>query len=415
MGAQRSAVRVIELVSSQVKFEIRNSKFEILPVRFVLNGLGVSGKVKALVDLAVLLDRRFQPAIWCLDERGVMAVEAEEAGVPVELLGRKPRLDPALMLRMARRLRDERVAVVHAINPPAMLYAGVASRLAGVPAIVGALSAFACLTSETAGDMGGERQALTSATLSNRMRNRVAARLVHRTVVVSDGLGQAFARFNGIRRDRFTTVGYAVDVQAFAPRSRSADRDRIRRQLGAGPEDCLIGTVAQLIPRKDLGTLLKAFVRLTADHPAALLAIAGDGPLRAELEARVEDLGIAGRVRLLGHRRDVPGLLAALDVFALSSAFEPFGLVVLEAMAAGLPILATEVGEMPTILGHGKRGLLVPPGDPAALAHAMARLLDDRDFARGLAAAGGEYVREHHSIERMVNSYERLYDELLSY
>ncbi len=385
------------------------------PLRFVVNGLGVSGKVKALVDLAARLDRsRFAPAIWCLDERGAMAADAEAAGVPVELLGRKPRLDPGLMLRMAGRLRAEKVAVVHAANPPAMLYAGGAGRLARVPAIVGALSAFACLTPETNGPMGGERQPLASATRSDRVRNRLAARLVHRIVVVSDDLGRAFARYNGIPERKLMTIGYAVDVDALARAARRADRDRVRAELGAGPEIPVIGTVAQLIPRKDLGTLLKAFARFAAEHAEALLAVAGEGPLRGEIQALAGDLGIAGRTRFLGHRRDVPAVLAALDIFALSSAFEPFGLVALEAMAAGLPIVATDVGELPAILGHGKRGLLVPPGDPGALAHALARLLEDRDLAGRLAAAGERHAREQHSIGQTVGRYEALYTALLT-
>ena len=385
-----------------------------LGVRFVVNGLGVSGKVKTLVELAARLDRRrFDPAIWCMDERGIMAADAEAAGVTVEVLERKPRLDPALTIRMGRRLRAERVAIVHAVNPPAMLYAGLAGRQARVPVLVGALSAFACLTPDTIRDMGGERQPLTSATPSNRLRNRIASHLMHRIVVVSESLGRGFAGYNGIRREKFVTLGYAVDVHGLSRGARLADRNRIRAELTAGPADPVIGTVAQLIPRKDLGTLLEAFARLVARHPNALLVTAGDGPLRDELGAQAQRLGIAARTRFLGHRQDVASVLAAMDIFVLSSAFEPYGLAVLEAMAAGLPIVATNVGEMSEILGQGALGVLVPSRDAKAMAQALGRLLDDGDLAHRLATAVGTHVREHHSIEGMVNRYESLYMTLL--
>jgi len=199
-----------------------------------------------------------------------------------------------------------------------------------------------------------------------------------------------------------------VDTHRFRPGGRQV----ARAALGIGPERIVVGTVGRLDPVKDQVGLLRAFSRVV-DDSRVLLLIAGDGPCRAELETTVSALGLDGRVRLLGERDDVPSVLAAMDVFVLCSIAEGISNTILEAMATGLPVVATRVGGNPELVVDGKTGCLVEPRSPAALAASLRRYFEDPRLlaqhggsARALAVAG-------FSLERMVGAYEQLYERLL--
>ena len=181
------------------------------------------------------------------------------------------------------------------------------------------------------------------------------------------------------------------------------DLDRFERAEPAlAPGDRpIVGNVARLAPQKDHRTLIEA-ARLV---PEAEFVVAGDGELRAELERLAEGT----RVRFLGARDDVPAVLASLDVFAFPSLFEGLCLAVIEAQAAGVPVVATPVGGIRETVVDGETGLLVPTGDPVALAAAIRRLLEDREAAQAMAAEAKRRVRERFSIERMVEKTLRLY------
>jgi glycosyltransferase involved in cell wall biosynthesis len=182
--------------------------------------------------------------------------------------------------------------------------------------------------------------------------------------------------------------------------------------FGVGTEAIVIGTVGNLYPVKGHRVLVQAVARLGSD---VHLAIAGRGAEEAGLRSLAAELGIAPRVHLLGYREDTPDLLAASDIYALSSLYEGQSLALIEAMAAGLPIAATHVGGNPEVLGQADRdGLLVPPSDPAALAAALARLAGDRALRAQLGAAARARARTEFSLTTMVGRYRALYDEVLA-
>jgi glycosyltransferase involved in cell wall biosynthesis len=160
--------------------------------------------------------------------------------------------------------------------------------------------------------------------------------------------------------------------------------------------------------------LVKAMPLLLARIPAAMLLIAGEGPLRPHLESLVASLGIGAHVRFLGLRRDVPRILAAGDVFALSSLWEGLPMVLLEAMAAGLPCVATRVGGVPEAIRDREEGLLVPPGDAEALAESLISCLEDRDLATRLTTRAKARVDRDFSARRMADEYASLYEELIA-
>jgi glycosyltransferase involved in cell wall biosynthesis len=199
------------------------------------------------------------------------------------------------------------------------------------------------------------------------------------------------------------------------------DRDRLRTELGVGPGDRAIATVGRLDePKKGLAVLLRAVARLARDMqgmdggPSFRLVMVGEGPARQALEALTRAHEIGHLVRFAGERRDVGDLLPAFDLFAQPSLWEGFGVTVLEAMAAGLPVVASRVGGIPEIVRDGETGLLVPAGDADALAAALLRLLEDPGLAALMGRAGRARLEEQFGIDRMVDETAALYRELLS-
>jgi len=334
--------------------------------------------------------------------------------VPIEEIPCPDRLNIGVMARIATIVRRLRPAVIHCYNPRTMLYGGTVARLLGVRAALGTLSAFACLTPDVEYPFLPQR--LVSTSRRNRLRNQVSARLVKKIVSVSPSLGQNFCRYNRIPLDRLCTVPYGVDVERFA----SIPADRIaafRGRQNIGPEAIVVGSVGRLVEQKDYPTQLRAFALAAARNPALLMLLVGDGPLRGELEALAGSLGIAGRVRFAGHLNDVPVALGAMDVYVLASKFEPYGVAILEAKAAGCAIVATRVNEVPEILsedrpGGDAAGRLVPPADPAAMAEAFVALAADPAARKALGARAAREASHKHSLHAAIHAYQGLYDEL---
>lgn len=189
---------------------------------------------------------------------------------------------------------------------------------------------------------------------------------------------------------------------------------RLRHELGV-EHGYLVLVAARLHPEKGYEHLFRAVASLKErlDKPL-VLAVAGTGPLQAMYEAQVRELGCADAVRFLGFRKDLPDLMTAADVFVLPSVAEAFGLVLTEALYLGTPVVATRVGGIPEIVAHGVDGVLVPPGDSASLADAIARMLCDREQRRRLAGAGREKVIRRFQFRDMVRSYEQYYADLFA-
>ena len=212
---------------------------------------------------------------------------------------------------------------------------------------------------------------------------------------------------------RVRVIPNFVKLDAFVPDSRR--QETRSAALGVTDDRFLWLAVGRLAPAKDYPTMLSAFAELSRDRPEAMLAIAGDGPLRGEIEALVRRLGIVERVKVLGLRRDVPRLLQACDALVLSSAWEGMPVVVLETMASCRPVVATSVASIPEMLKDGDSGLLVPPGNPEALGKAMVRLMDaSPEDRQAMADKAFERVRTRYSEGVVLDQWEDLFQELLS-
>ena len=377
----------------------------------VVDGLGLSGKTRNLVAVVSHLDRRrFAPVVCRLNtEWSPLVGQLEAAHVPLHTTTCRDGLAPAAVLQLARLAWSVKADIVHCCNPRPMLYAGLAARAIGVRATVGFLSAFACQVPDRS--YGFLPQPLATASRRNVYRNRLAASSMRFIVAVSPSLGRRFCQYNGVPLDKLRVISYGADLRA-TDRVTAEHASELRQRLGFRSDEVVIGSVGRLVEQKDYPTLLGAFALAVARVPNLRLAIAGGGPLRPMLEEMAGAFAIADRVRFLGNWDDVPALLRSVDLFAMASKFEPFGVALLEAKAAGLPIVATAVNEVPEIIADGESGLLTPPENASSMADLFVRLAMNRDCRLRLGARARVEAQQH-SLQAAVAAYESLYDETL--
>lgn len=378
-------------------------------VLYVVDGLGLSGKTTALVELACRLDAtRFRAEVCRLnDEPSPLVARLVESGVTVHTLNCPDGVRVSPIFQLMQLMRARGVSVVHCYNQRPMLYGGIAGRVVGVERVIASLSAFACLVPDRSYPY--LPQPLSTRSLRNVLRNRLCVELVSSVVTVSPGLAERYFEYNGIPRDKLRVIAYGVDVH-HADRYSPAAVNAVRARFGAEPEDVVVGSVGRLVEQKDYDTQLEAFARVARSAPRLWLVIAGDGPLRPALEARARRLGVAERVVFLGHTPDVPLILRASDVFLLSSKFEPYGVALLEAMAAGCAVVATRVDQVPEVVEDEHTGLLVAPGRADESARAIERLVSDARLRRELGNNARAVARRRHDIAHTVAAYQALYD-----
>jgi glycosyltransferase involved in cell wall biosynthesis len=233
-------------------------------------------------------------------------------------------------------------------------------------------------------------------------------------LAVSDSVAASIRRPSSMVWARYPpvrTVANAVDVAG--PIVTPAIRAAARKSLGIENDRLVVGCVASLTPEKDHAGLLRALSAVREDHPDVLLLLIGSGPLEHDVRDTVARLGLTDHVRLLGARMDVPDLLPALDVFALSSHYEGLPVSILEAMAAGLPTVASAVGGVPEAITDGVEGWLVQRGDPKQFADRLGRLLCDPESRRRMGAHARQRVEDRYSINRLVNDIESAYTDAL--
>lgn len=232
--------------------------------------------------------------------------------------------------------------------------------------------------------------------------------LPDRVVTVSQAVADDLAR-RGVPRHKLRVVPTGIDLWRFDP---ARITPTLRDELGLGPEALLVGTVAILRNKKGHRDLLSAIPGVLAQVGNAHFVIAGDGPQEAKLKAETARLGLSAHVHFLGLRRDVPEILRALDLFVLPTREEALGTAFLEAQAMGVPVIGTRVGGVPETIREGETGLLVPPGDPQALAAALIQLLTDPARRAAFARAARPWVETHFGIEQMGAGMLAVYEEL---
>jgi len=295
-----------------------------------------------------------------------------------------------------RALRRERPTVVWCVNQGiASFFGRLFARLLRTPVIMISLHGADTITAAM-----------------DRYNAWLTRRFTDRVVVVNRQYVQQLKK-QRLPEEKITVLYNGVDETLFSPAAPERRQALKRELLGIDPQRPVIGTVANLRPIKALDVLIRAAARLRQTHPDALFIIIGEGRQRPALEQLCADYDVAGNVRLLGTRSDVPELMRAFDIYALTSDYEGCPNTILEAMASGLPVVATRVGGVPELLPP-EAGILVPPRDETALAGALRRLLDDPGLRREMGRQARAHIEAHFTMQQMIAGREALLLELIA-
>jgi glycosyltransferase involved in cell wall biosynthesis len=316
--------------------------------------------------------------------------ESRRRGIEARPIRAGSEWSPQSVLRIRRELRALAPDVVHLHSGHANWLGGLAARQLRLPA-------------------------LTTRRMDRPVKRNLRTRYfygscVRRAVAISTSVARQLLA-GGVPEAMVRVVRSAVDPGALHPQR---SREATRAAEGLDAASPLLLAAAALVRRKGLDVLLRALAALGGRGLEPALWIAGEGPERASLERLARGLGLGSRVRFLGQRRDVPDLLLACDVFVLPSLREGLGVAALEAMVLGRPVVASRAGGLREAVDHERTGLLVPPGDPRALADALARLLEAPELRRRLGEAGPRWVAREFPLSEMVDAYERLYRHVVA-
>ena len=362
-----------------------------IPLAQVVYALDIGGSETLARRLALGLRlRRYACSLYAVHDDGPLANLLRADGIPCRAFSRKGKWDIGPLVQLVQQFRADGTKVVHTHHLGQLLYGGLAGRLAG------------CRVVHT------EHEYFTLMRPRAQQLLRLLARLADRVTAVAEPVRSFLEGTVGIPAGKLITIKNGVEIHHY--------EEAIpynREEWDLKNSDMIIGCVARLSPEKGHAVLLRAFRKVLSRHPQARLVLIGDGAERERLQQLATDLGIGHLVRFLGLRADVPEVLAACDLFTLPSIQEGFPMVILEALAAGKAVIASEVGAIPDVIRHGATGMLVPPGDADALADALCFLIEDKGARQRLGQSGHELVREVYDFERTVGQYDDLYQRVL--
>lgn len=372
-----------------------------LHVVYGVQSLDVGGLERVVLDLIRVGRRRgHRSSVVCLERPGALAPQAAAGGAAVVSLDKPAGRTPWLVDRAAAALAALAPDVLHTHTVGALWYLGPAARRAGGVPVV-----------HTEHTDSVRKAAGLRAKLRTRLLWHRAAKFAGRFCGVSDEVTRSAVRWGTVPRRKAETILNGIDTELYADAS---PRLPAREAFGIPAAARVVGTVGRLneIKRQDL--LLRAVGGLGPAYADVRVLLVGDGPERGALEALAGALGLGPRVHFAGFQAAPERLLPAMDVFALTSRLEGLPLALLEAWAAGRPVVASAVGGVPQAVRDGETGLLFANGDQPGLARALARLLDDPGLRGRLGAAGRAVVRERYSLDRMAAEYEARYRAVLA-
>lgn len=368
-----------------------------MKVAHLIDTLAWGGAQKLLVDFAnEAVPRGLEVLVIALRPTINMPpypVLLEKAGAQVKFLSVSTLYDRSAIPQLLAILREQKVDILHTHLSHANILGGIAGRLIGIPVVATLHNVWS----------------LSKANITIRSAiERFVLRFLTKKLIA---VGQIVAETHQsvFPPDKLLTIPNPVNKSVDLSQ---AERDKLRKEIAGDSFQTIILAVGRLLPRKGISELLSAFADVHRRHPHAMLAIAGGGGMGEQYyQEQASSLGLNGSVRLLGYREDISTLLCTSDLYVNSSHWEGLSVAMLEAMSAGVPVLATTVGDAPYLLADG-RGVLVPPGDIEALAREFSGLLEDSDARKALGEKGRAYVEKYHSVESWVDALSQLYVSL---
>ncbi len=357
-------------------------------VGFVLHVMQVAGAEVLVAETIRRLGNTIVPVVLCLDGIGQLGEQIRLEGVPVVELHRQPGLDLALPRRLAAEVDRHDLDVIHAHQYTPFFYTALARLFVRRPVHV--------MFTEHG------RHFPDVVSVKRRLVNRlVLTRFADEINGVSQFSVDSLATIDGFASRPLDVIPNGIDPWRYA----QGTREDAKARLGLDGTRRYIACIARFHPIKDHAMLLRAFARVASEVPDVDLLLAGDGPLRPQLTEQVTALGIAGRVQFMGVRSDVPEILRAVEIFALTSIAEAASITLLEAMASECPVVVTRVGGNPEIVDDQVHGLLVPRGDADAAATAFLKLLTNPEQAHAMGREGRARVLERYQLDTTVATY----------
>lgn len=370
-----------------------------VPVLHLVLSLDMGGLEVVVVNFIKKMNKeQYLPMVCCLDSKGLLAEVLELEGIEVFSFQREPGFDIRLIFKLASAMKERRVKILHTHDWGAHVYGTLAAWIMKVPIVVHT-----------------QHGKLSPYTWKRKVFAFLMGRLIDQFVGVSEDIS-GFAKKSGwVPEGKIRTILNGINMEEHANSLFIADIDKvkIRQELGIPLDATVIMNVARLSEEKDHFTLLKAFSYLKDRFDSLFLVIVGDGPLMGTLKWYASNLEIEKNVTFTGMRRDVPVLLRCADLFVLSSKSEGISISLLEAMAAGLPVIATDVGGNSQLVIHGKTGLLVSPQSPQRLAEAFLELFHNRSLTKQMGESGFSRVNTGFGMDKMIHQYQEVYDNLL--
>ncbi len=367
-----------------------------LRVGFVLHVMQVAGAEVLVAEIIRRLRDSIEPTIICLDAIGPLGEALQREGVEVVCLNRKPGRDWGVGKRLAAITNEKQIKVMHAHQYTPFFYSALAKAWGGAN--------FKLILTEHG------RHFPDIVSFKRRLANRwILSRYLDAINACCQFSATALSTNDGFTTQLIEVIENGIEWERYQTQT---DKRALRAQLGLDAHKKYVACVARFHPIKDHTSLLHGFAQLAKQRSDVDLLLIGDGPRREELQTLVQHLGIQQRVQFLGVRSDVADLLQAANVFTLTSLCEAASLTLLEAMAAGLPVVVTDVGGNPEIVRQEKEGLLVPRQDAAAIGNALSRILSDTVLANNMGQAGRQRVKETYTLERSIQRYHHLYQRL---
>jgi len=360
----------------------------------IISDLPVGGAENLLLGLLPKLLSRYEVQVCCIRERGVLAPEFERAGIPVAVKYFKGRWHPASLYRLASYMREQRIDIVHTHMYRPNISGVLAAKLAGIPIIISHIHSL--------NHWDTTRQLHMDARVA-RFRDKI--------IMVSEVIRKSYISRTKVAAKKCTVIYNGIDLAGYEA---GAFVPLPKEELGIGRQDKVVGIVARLSPEKDHVTFIQAARRIKNDLSNVKFLIVGpdEAKLLPRLKKMSVDLGLADDIIFMGLRSDIPRILSLLDVSVLSSTREGFPIILLESMAAGAPMAATDVGGNAEAIADGKTGFLAPPKSPELLAEAILKILRNPEVAASMKQAALQRAKSF-TLDTMVRKIEALYEELL--
>ena len=367
-----------------------------IKVLHLITEIEPGGAENLLLDLSEQISKeRFDISIGYLKGKGTLAGRFKKLGTEVTFFNMRLRFDIFCLFKLAKFMKKNCFDIIHTHLIDADIFGFFAAKIAGIPVIV-----------STKHNTDEFRKKKTLPVLLDSF----VANNSNQIIAISNAVRDFLKKYQNVRADKIEVIHNGVNVKKF---NLKGNKQKVKIDLNLNPKDIIIGTVARFDKQKGYKYLIEAIPEILESFSNTHFVFVGTGRLKAEMENKVIEMKIKNKVSFLGARDDIADILQGFDIFVLSSLWEGLGIVLLEAQAAGLPVVATEVDGIIEAVEKDKSGVLVSSGDPRALSQAIVDLLNNAQRFQSLGRNGQEFVARNFRIELMRNKMETLYDRLI--